>query len=260
MTAAVGELLREWRESRALSQQALSDISTVSTRHLSRVETGKARPTPQMILHLSEHLNIPLRERNRLLLAGGFAPRYGDSSLDDDSLAGVMAGLRDLLDAHLPYPALLLDDYWDVVDANAAVDALLVGCAPHLLEPPINVLRLCVDPQGLAPRIANLAEWSGHLLRQLRHRALQTRDARHAGLVNELNELNELDELAALVDAPDGPGVTGPVVTLELETADGTLRFFSTTARLTTATDAALEGLHLETFLPADASTRRLFA
>lgn len=248
--AGAGELLREWRESRSLSQQALSDLSTVSTRHLSRVETGRAHPTAQMILHLSEHLDIPLRERNQILLAGGYAPRYADSSLDDASLSSVMNGLRDLLDAHLPYPALLLDDYWDVVDANSAVDALMAGCAAELLEPPINVIRLCVHPEGLAPRIRNLPVWAAHLHQQLRHRATQTRDPRHAELAREV---------AQFVDVEGLPAAGGPVVVLELETDAEPLRFFSTAARLTTATDAALEGLHLETFLPADDHTRSLY-
>ncbi|WP_446663613.1 helix-turn-helix domain-containing protein [Flexivirga sp. B27] len=247
---AVGELLREWRESRSLSQQALSDLSTVSTRHLSRVETGRAKPTPQMIVHLSEHLEIPLRERNRILLAGGYAPQYADSALDDASLLSVMSGLRDLLDAHLPYPALLLDDYWEVVDANSAVDALMAGCSAALLEPPINVIRLCVHPDGLAPRIRNLPVWAAHLGQQLRHRAAQTRDPRHSALAREVAEL---------VEADTTPAVGGPVVVLELESDSGPLRFFSTAARLTTATDAALEGLHLETFLPADEHTRAAY-
>lgn len=250
MTAAVGVMLREWRESRSLSQQALSDVSTVSTRHLSRVETGRAQPTPQMILHLAEHLEIPLRERNRILLAGGYAPRYADSALDDASLASVMSGLRDLLDAHLPYPALLLDDHWDVVDANSAVETMLEGCSAELLEPPINVIRLCAHPDGLAPRIGNLPVWAAHLHQQLRHRAAQTRDERHLALAQEVADLIDVDTL---------PPVGGPVVVLELATETGMLSFFSTAARLTTATDAALEGLHLETFLPADEHTRAVY-
>jgi Predicted transcriptional regulators len=243
-------MLREWRESRSLSQQALSDVSTVSTRHLSRVETGRAQPTPDMILRLAEHLDIPLRERNRMLLAGGYAPRFADSSLDDASLSSVMTGLRDLLDAHLPYPALLLDDYWDVVDANPAVDALMAGCSAELLEPPVNVIRLCVHPDGLAPRIRNLPVWAAHLHQQVRHRAAQTRDARHVELANEV---------AQLVDVTRLPSVGGPVVVLELESDAGPLHFFSAAARLTTANDAVLEGLHLETFLPADERTRAAY-
>ncbi|MFE0190966.1 helix-turn-helix domain-containing protein [Streptomyces sp. NPDC058989] len=249
----VGPLLRTWRERRRLSQQDLSDRSSVSTRHLSRVETGRAHPTPEMILHLADYLDVPLRERNRLLLAGGYAPQYRDRDLDDASVAVVMEGLRQLLDAHVPYPALLLDDYWDVVDSNAGVDALLEGCAPELLEPPINVIRLCLHRKGLAPRINNFAEWASHLHHQLVHRAERTHDPRHLALVEEAGR-----HLAGTHQiAPTG----SPVLALEIAAGNGgPLRFFSTSAQLTTPTDAALEGLRLETFLPADESTRRRFA
>lgn len=245
---APGVLLRSWRERRRFSQQELSNHSRVSTRHLSRVETGKARPTPEMILHLAEHLDVPLRERNRLLLAAGYAPRYQESQFGDQPVAVVMEGLRHLLDAHLPYPALLLDTYWDIVDANPAIDSLLEGCDPVLLEPPVNVLRVCLHPRGLAPRIRNLAQWSAHLHQQAVHRAQRTHDARHRDLVAEIESYR---------DQPFDTSVTsGPVLTLELDTDAGPLAFFSISARLDTATDATLEGLHLETFLPADARTR----
>ncbi|MEQ4304815.1 helix-turn-helix transcriptional regulator [Plantactinospora sp. B6F1] len=247
----VGALLRTWRERRRFSQQELSNRSRVSTRHLSRVETGRARPTPEMLMRLSDNLDVPLRDRNRLLLAAGYAPRYQDRQLDDSSIAVVMDGLRRLLDAHLPYPALLLDEYWDIVDANAAVDQLLAGCAPELLEPPINVVRVCLHPDGLAGRIGNRAEWGGHLLQQVRHRADRTHDQRHRELAAEI---------AGYLDKPDAvPLRTGPVITLEIEVDGFPLRFFSTSATLSTATDVALEGLHLETFLPADEETRRRF-
>ncbi|MTE17625.1 helix-turn-helix domain-containing protein [Streptomyces sp. TRM43335] len=248
---SVGALLRVWRERRRFSQQELSNRSRVSTRHLSRVETGKAHPTPEMLMHLFDTLDVPLRDRNRLLLAAGYAPRYRDHRLDDASIAVVMDGLRRLLDAHMPYPALLLDDHWDVVDANAAVDRLLNGCAPELLEPPINVVRVCLHPDGLARRIGNLAEWGGHLLQQVSHRAERTHDRRHHELAAEI---------AGYLGEPDAATpLTGPVITLEID-VDGTpFRFFSTSATLSTATDAALEGLHLETFLPADDETRRRF-
>jgi hypothetical protein len=204
-----------------------------------------------MLMHLSENLDVPLRDRNRLLLAAGYAPRYQDHPLDDVSIGVVMEGLRRLLDAHLPYPALLLDDHWDVVDANSAVDQLLAGCAPELLEPPINVVRVCLHPDGLAGRIGNRAEWGGHLLRQVSHRAERTHDRRHRELAAEI---------AGYLDTSDAAAPrTGPVVTLEIEVDGAPFRFFSTSATLSTATDAALEGLHLETFLPADDATRRRF-
>ncbi|MFG2949884.1 helix-turn-helix domain-containing protein [Streptomyces adustus] len=247
----VGALLRTWRERRRFSQQELSNRSRVSTRHLSRVETGKAHPTPEMLMHLSDNLEVPLRDRNQLLLAAGYAPRYQDHQLDDASIAVVMDGLRRLLDAHLPYPALLLDDHWDIVDANAAVDQLLAGCAPELLEPPINVVRVCLHPDGLAGRIRNRTEWGSHLLQQVSHRAERTHDKRHHELAAEI---------AGYLDTSDAATpLAGPVITLEVDVDGTTLRFFSISATLSTATDAALAGLHLETFLPADDETRRRF-
>lgn len=246
----VGVLLRTWRERRRFSQQELSNLSTVSTRHLSRVETGKAHPTPEMIMHLAEQLEVPLRDRNRMLLAAGYAPRYQDHPLHDASVAVVMDGLRRLLDAHLPYPALLLDDHWNIVDANAAVDVFLDGCAPDLLEPPVSVVRLSVHPDGLARRIRNLDDWAGHLYRQLLHRAERSHDRQQLDLAAEITDL--------LGRQPRQPSATGPVLALEIELSGGIARFFSTSAQLTTAQDAALEGLHLETFLPADPATREL--
>ena len=147
---SVGSELRRWRELRCLSQLALATQAEVSTRHVSFVENGRSRPTPEMIVRLAEVMQVPLGEQNRLLLAGGFAPRYPRRAIDDEALAPVMAGLRRLVDAHAPYPALLLDDQWDVVDANEPVYALVDGCDPGLLEPPLNVIRLCLHPGGLA--------------------------------------------------------------------------------------------------------------
>ncbi|SDS32481.1 helix-turn-helix domain-containing protein [Microlunatus soli] len=248
----VGGLLRTWRERRRFSQQELSNRSLVSTRHLSRVETGRAHPTPEMIMHLADHLDVPLRDRNRLLLAAGYAPRFADHQLDDAGIALVMDGLRSLLDAHLPYPALLLDDHWDIVDANAGVDRLLTGCAPDLLEPPVNVIRVCLHPDGLAGRIGNLDQWAAHLLHQVNHRAERSHDPRHRRLADEITGF--------LGPEPLEPPTTGPVLTLEIEVDGAPLRFFSASARLDTATDATLEGLHLETFLPADEATRLALA
>ncbi|WP_235738864.1 helix-turn-helix domain-containing protein [Nocardioides alcanivorans] len=147
----VGGELRRWRELRAFSQLALATRADVSTRHLSFVENGRSRPTPQMILRLADVLEVPMAEQNKLLLAAGFAPRHPHRGLDDEHLSSVMAGLRSLLDAHAPYPALLLDDHWDIVDANEAVHTLLDSCSPTLLEPPVNVIRLALHPEGLAP-------------------------------------------------------------------------------------------------------------
>ena len=152
----VGQLLREWRERRRLSQLELSIQADISTRHLSFVETGRSRPTPEMILRLTEQLEVPLRERNQLLLAGGYAPAYPQHGLDEPELASVRAALRQVLRGHEPYPAVVINRWWDLVDGNAALGALIAGCAPELLEPPVNVLRLSLHPDGLAPRIVNL--------------------------------------------------------------------------------------------------------
>ncbi|MCW2816047.1 MAG: family transcriptional regulator [Nocardioides sp.] len=246
--ARVGSMLRTWRTRRRLSQLDLAALADVSTRHLSFVENGRSRPTADMILRLAGHLDVPLREQDRLLLAGGYAPRFDRQELDPGSTEVVMAGLRDLLDAHLPYPALLLDSWWDVVDANAAAQALMATCDVDLLEPPVNALRLSLHPRGLAPRIRNLDAWAGHLVRQVTSRAQHTHDPRLDQLAAELRDLAPSAAAAALHH--------GPVLALELETDDGVLRFFTVAAQLETASDSLLEGLHLETFVPADQATR----
>lgn len=247
--ALVGNQLRVWRERRRLSQLDLAGRAGISTRHLSFVENGRSQPTADMILRLAEHLEVPLRERDRLLLAGGYAPRFDRQAVNPDSLEVVMGGLRDLLDAHMPYPALLLDTSWDVVDTNAAAGRLLVGCDPSLLEPPVNALRVSLHPLGLAPRIRNLDAWADHLIRQVSNRALHTHDP----VLREL--AGELARYVSPTVAQIRPSAA-PVLTLELDTDDGLMRFFTVAAQVETPNDSLLEGLHLETFLPADGSTR----
>lgn len=256
-TAPIGSELRRWRETRALSQLALATRAEVSTRHLSFVENGRSRPTPEMILRLAEVLEVPMREQNRLLLAAGFAPLHPQRPLDDADLSSVMAGLRNLLDAHAPHPALLLDDHWDVIDANDGVHALLVGCDPALLEPPINVIRLALHPGGLAPRIRNLATWRAHLLHQLEHRIDRTGgDPQLVALRTEVTTY-PVGEPSDEASDEARPRPTDPVVLLELATDGAPLRFFSVASRLEGPTDVTLDALHLETFLPADDHTRR---
>lgn len=249
--APVGSELRRWRELRALSQLALATRAEVSTRHLSFVENGRSRPTPEMILRLADVLDVPMAEQNRLLLAAGFAPRHPQRGLDDEDLSSVMAGLRSLLDAHAPYPALLLDDHWDVVDANQAVHALLVDCDPMVLEPPLNVIRLALHPRGLAPRIHNLPTWRAHLLHQLEQRI------GHSGGDPRLVALREEVLGYPGGDGPAGPRPVDPVVLLELATDDAPLRMFSVASRIEGPADITLDALHLETFLPADEQTRQ---
>lgn len=247
----VGGLLRDWRGRRRMSQLELSNRASVSARHLSFVENGRSAPTRTMVGTLAHHLDVPMRARNELYLAAGYAPPHDERSLSDGDLAPVMDGLRRLLDAHLPWPALLLDDRWDVIDSNSAVDALLAGCETELLEPPVNAIEVTLHPGGLAPRIRNVSEWGGHLVHQLRHRAETTRDVRLDSL---------LDEAQTRLAAHETHTVTrNPVVTLEIEQAGEVMRFFSVSARLEMATDLTVEGLHLETFVPADATTAALY-
>lgn len=245
--APVGQLLREWRERRRLSQLQLSIQAEISTWHLSFVETGRSRPTPAMILRLTEHLEVPLRERNQLLLAGGYAPAYPQHGMDEPELASVRDALRLVLRGHEPYPALVINRWWDVVDGNSGVAALVAGSAPELLEPPVNTLRLTLHPDGMAPRIVNLAQWRTHLLEQLHRRAVLTGDAR-------LHELES--ELRGYPGGGSGPAApTDVVLPLRIRVGDRELSLFSIEAHVGTATDVTVEELAIETFYPADAAT-----
>jgi transcriptional regulator with XRE-family HTH domain len=254
VTPEVGTLLRGWRERRRFSQLDLSNASGVSTRHLSWVENGRSRPTAEMVERLAAHLDVPLRERNRLLLAAGFAPAHPEHHLDDPGLAAVRASLRAVLVAHEPHPAVLLDRRWDLLDANAAVAPLLDGVAAHLLEPPVNVLRLSLHPDGLARRALDLGEWRAHLLEQLDRRIERTADPRLVALAAEL-----ADYPAGEPTAPPPPDRV--VLPLRLRAADGgVLSLFSIASHVTTAADATLEDLTIEAFLPADEATARALA
>jgi transcriptional regulator with XRE-family HTH domain len=244
---AVGELLRDWRRRRRLSQLDLSIQADISARHLSFVETGRSRPTPEMILRLTEQLDVPLRERNTLLLAGGYAPAYPEHRLDAPELDSVRTALSQVLTAHEPNPAVVVNRWWELAAANAAVALLTSGCAPWLLEPPVNVLRLSLHPDGMAPRIANLPQWRGHLLTQLRRRADVLGDQRLADLH---------DELAGY---PGGAVTAIPaaavVLPLRYRSGDRELSFFSIHAVVGTASDVTVQELAIEAFYPADAAT-----
>jgi len=243
----VGELLRGWRERRRLTQLDLSLQAEVSARHLSFIETGRARPTSEMILRLSEELEVPLRERNALLLAGGFAPVFPEHGLDDPSLDAVRGALRQVLIGHEPHPAVVIDHHWRLVDANSGIGLFTAGVAAELLAPPINVLRLSLHPDGMAPRIVNLGEWRAHLLARLARQAAQTADP----------------ELAALHEELAGyPGGTGPephrhdvVVPLRYRHGERELSFLSLTAVFGTPLDVTVAELAIESFYPADAAT-----
>jgi transcriptional regulator with XRE-family HTH domain len=243
----VGQLLRQWRERRRLSQLDLSIHAQISARHLSFVETGRSRPTAEMILRLSEQLEVPLRERNALLLAGGYAPAYPEHSLDEPELASVRAALRQILAGHEPYPALVVNRWWEMLDSNAAVAVLTEGCAPGLLVPPVNALRASLHPDGMAPRIANLPEWRAHILERLARQVHNTRDPRLAKLHAEL--LGYPGGLA------ERPALTDVAVPLRVRHGDRELSFFSMTAVVGAPRDITVAEVAIESFYPADAQT-----
>jgi transcriptional regulator with XRE-family HTH domain len=251
--AGVGELLRGWRQRRRLSQLDLSVEAEVSARHLSFVETGRSRPSRELVLHLAEHLDVPLRERNSLLLAAGYAPAFRERSLDDADMDPVRSALDKVLAAHEPFPAVIVDRGCDLVSANAAALTLFAaGVAAHLLEPPVNVYRLGLHPEGVARRVRNLPEYRQHLLTQLQ------RDAAISGS-EVLRDL--YDEVRAYPGGGDAVEVTDPAqllfLPMELEQDDGSvLSLFSTIATFGTALDVTLAELSIEQFFPADDATR----
>ena len=251
----VGDLLRGWRQRRRLSQLDLSVEAEVSARHLSFVETGRSRPSRELVLHLAEHLDVPLRERNSLLLAAGYSPAYRERSLDEAGMDPVREALDRILGGHDPFPAVIVDRRWDLVSANAsALRTFTAGVAPHLLEPPINVYRLGLHPDGLAPRVRNMGEYSQHLVTQLRRDADLSGDAGLAALLEEVRGYPGVVDGAA--EVPDPARLL--FLPIELEQPDGTvLSLFSTISTFGTALDVTLAELSIEQFFPADDATRR---
>lgn len=252
--AQVGALLRAWRQRRRRSQLDLSLEAEVSQRHLSWVESGRAAPSREMVLRLAERLEVPLRERNALLLAAGYAPAFPGRPLEDPALAAAKQAVELILHAHLPHPALAVDRHWRMVAANAAVAPLLAGVANRaLLTPPVNVLRLSLHPRGLAPCIANLAEWRAHLLERLRRQVEATGDPVLAALLAELAALPPPAEAAAPSAPSLAPG--GIAVPLLLDSPAGRLALLSTTTVFGTPVEVTLAELAIEAFYPADAAT-----
>jgi len=248
-----GTHLRHWRLRRRLSQLDLAHEAQVSTRHLSYVETGRAEPSREMVLRLAERLEVPLRERNALLVAAGYAPMYRQRSLDDPALAAARRAVDLVLKGHEPYPALAVDRHWNLVAHNALVPMLMAGAAPELLKPPINVLRLSLHPGGLAPRIANLAQWRAHLLERLQQQIAATGDA---VLVTLHEELAAYPAPAVSHDvAAIGGDLGNVVVPFQLVTDGGVMSFISTTTIFGTPVDVTLQELAVESFFPADAGT-----
>ena len=247
----VGPLLRSWRQRRRLSQLELALDAGVSARHLSFVETGRARPSETMVLHLAEQLDVPLRARNDLLLAAGYAPVYGQRSLDAPELEPVKTAIDQLLEAHEPFPALVVDRGWNLLAANSALAALTRDVAPHLLEPPANTLRIALHPDGMAPRIENLPEWRAQLLEDLSRSLAATGDRQLQQLYDELAELPGGSAPAAPLDLAAGE----IAVPLRIRHGDAELSFISTLTTFGTAVDVTVSELSIEAFFPADRAT-----
>jgi transcriptional regulator with XRE-family HTH domain len=250
----VGGLLRDWRQRRRLSQLDLALDAEISTKHLSFVETGRAQPSRDMVLKLAERLEIPLRERNLLLVTAGFAPVFPERRLDDPALGPARRAVDLVLSGHEPYPALAIDRHWRLIAANRAVAPLLAGVAASLLQPPVNVLRLSLDPDGLAPRIVNLAEWRAHLFERLRRQIDVSADPVLVKLLEELASLPKPETVAGR-KPPRTEDYAGVIVPFRLATEAGVLSFFSTTTVFGTPVDITLAELALESFFPADAAT-----
>ncbi len=249
---AVGTLLRDWRQRRRLSQLDLAVEAEVSTRHLSYLETGRAAPSREMLIRLAERLEVPLRERNTLLTAAGFAPMYRERPLDDPALAAAREAVELVLRGHEPFPALAVDRHWTMLAHNRAVPLLLAGLDAALLAPPINVLRLSLHPQGLAPRIVNLGPWRQHVFARLRQQIAASADPRLVELLHALEALPTPAQDAAAPPPSQSPSFAVP---LQLRTEAGVLSFISTTTVFGTPVDITLAELALETFFPADAAT-----
>jgi transcriptional regulator with XRE-family HTH domain len=249
----VGDHIREWRQRRRMSQMDLALEADISTRHLSFLETGRSQPSREMVLHLAEKLDLPLRERNIMLVSAGFAPVYSQKSLDDPGLRSARQAVDLVLRGHEPYPALAVDRHWSLIAANEALFPLVGDVDPALLKPPVNVLRLSIHPAGLARRIVNFTEWRNHLVGRLRHQVDVTGDAFLARLIEELRAYPIPDgAVRGPVPAQDYGGV---VVPLKLSTGEGVLTLFSTTTVFGTPVDVTLSELAIEAFFPADPET-----
>ena len=249
----LGDHLREWRQRRRMSQLDLACEADISARHLSFLETGRAQPSRDMLLHLAERLDVPLRERNVLLVAAGYAPMFRERALDDPALSAARAAVDQVLSGHEPFPALAVDRHWNLVAANRAVAPLLAGVASLLMEPPINVLRIALHPEGLAPRTVNFTEWRAHLLARLRRQVELTAEPKLVELLRELESYPAPRRHGpAWRDSEPAPNIAVP---FQLRAAGRVLSFFSTVTVFGTPLDITLSELAIEAFFPADAET-----
>jgi transcriptional regulator with XRE-family HTH domain len=248
---SVGELVRDWRTRRRRSQLDLALDVGVSTRHLSFVETGRSRPSPELILALAHHLDVPLRERNTLLLAGGYAPRFSQRPLDDPAMASVRSSIQRMLDAHDPYPGVVIDRAWNVVQANRTGLGLVTGLPDHVIGPPLNIYRTCLHPDGLARRTTNFTDWATYLLGQLRRSVALTGDPLLEALEAEVLAYPNVAQITPMVA---GTGWDDPpiLVPFDLATPLGEVSMFTTITVFGTPLDVTIDDLALELFYPAD--------
>ncbi|MFJ3924690.1 helix-turn-helix domain-containing protein [Streptomyces sp. NPDC090022] len=253
-TTSVGSLLRTWRERRGISQLELAGRADSSSRHISFIETGRSRPSEEMVLRLADRLDVPVRERNALLLAAGYAPVYAQTPLDDPSMGTLREGLERLLTGYEPYPALIVDGTYHVIAANRGILMLLDGLPEHLLVPPLNAMRITLHPEGLAPRIVNFKEWRGHLLAQMERQIALARSEPLRALYEEV--------AAYPVPVPDRPGDAEPAepvpyfaLPLVIEHDGQVLSFVSSISTFNTPMDVTVAELAIETMLPADPAT-----
>ncbi|MFF7640901.1 helix-turn-helix domain-containing protein [Streptomyces canus] len=248
----VGELLRQWRHRRGISQLALALAADVSARHVSLVETGKSNPSADMVLRLADQLDVPLRDRNRLLLAAGFAPRYAERPLDHGALSAARAAVERVLRAHEPYPAVAFDRRWNIVMTNRAVEPFFAGVDPDLLQPPINLVRLGLDPRGFAPLVVNLADVRVVFRSRIRRQLAVAPDAELTALYEELLAPNSGDESSRSVESD----VLIPMI---LRFDGRELRLFSTITTFGTPMDITLDEVAIESYYPADAESAAYF-
>jgi transcriptional regulator with XRE-family HTH domain len=250
----VGDHLRQWRQRRRMSQLDLALEAEISARHLSFLETGRSQPSRDMILNLAEQLEIPVRERNVLLVAAGYAPIFPERALDDPEMAAARAAVDQVIEGHRPYPAFAIDRHWNLVASNGALPQMYEGVAADLLAAPVNGLRLSLHPQGLAQHIANLDEWRAHLLARLRQQIDLSADAVLVALLAELLSYPAPRAVAGRTGHPPN----GVVVPFQIRIGADLLSFFSTTMVFGTPLDITLSELAVESFFPADAATAAL--
>ncbi|MDQ0792891.1 helix-turn-helix domain-containing protein [Streptomyces sp. B1I3] len=258
LDTGVGPLLRGWREQRRISQLELALRADSSARHISFVETGRARPSEEMILRLAEHLDVPVRERNALLVVAGYAPRFGQTALDDPAMDAVREALERLLQGYEPYPALVVDATYTVVAANRGMQLLLEGVSPELLAPPLNAMRITLHPMGLAPRILNLPEWRADLLAQMARQIALHRSPELRSLYDEVAAYpvsGPPEDRAAGGAAGAGAGLPSLALPLRMSHRGRELSFLSSIATFNTPMDVTVAELAIETFLPADRAT-----